>query len=160
MIGCIDSSKILYRDIIGRLLIQLTSLGTKFLKKASLSLANPRVRKRRKQRQLVDVGWLQLNEEYLHSSITFIQMFQSDKLSDANVTSLVIQHRTSDLISENGSVLWGIWRQQWLCLCVQIRERPISDNTLTQRTNYLGVWDLVLTVKPVMAGVRNVKIVR
>ena len=33
------------------------------------------VRKRRKQRQRVDVGWLQLNEEYLHSAMTFIQCF-------------------------------------------------------------------------------------
>ena len=49
------------------------------------------VRKQRKQRQRVDVGWLQLNEEYLHSALTVIQMFQSDKPSDADMTSLVIQ---------------------------------------------------------------------
>ena len=41
----------------------------------------------------------------------------------------------------------------WMCLCVQIWEWLISDKTLTQQTNYLGIWDLVLTVKLVMAGV-------
>ena len=44
-----------------------------------------------KQRQWVDVGWLQLNEEYLPSS-NFYTMFQSDKVSDADMTSLAIQH--------------------------------------------------------------------
>ena len=46
-------------------------------------------------------------------------------------------------------------------LSMDIQERPISDKTLTQRTNYLGVWDLVLTVKRLWQVLeRNFKIVR